>query len=247
MSITNNTYLIIGATGGIGIDLAHILAKQKANIIISGSDNSKLDKLYNELQEISNCDHSREQLDLNNINDIEHVFNKLRTKYKRIDGLIYCAGIAPLCPSFLTKYNDMIKTFNINYFAFVEFARLFAKQTFTKDNMGHIIAISSISSTLNEKGRLSYSSSKIALETSVKLFAKELIARNICVNAIRPAIVNTELGQNYLEIIGENNVNHIQPLGYIETNEINELILYIISQKRPKTTGTIFDINGGIL
>lgn len=247
MNIANNTYLIIGATGGIGTDLACTLAKQKANIIISGSNNEKLDNLYNEINNINNCKHKKIQLDLSDVSKIEPVFNELKKEYKHIDGLIYCAGIAPLCPALLTKHTDLLNTFNINYFAFVEFARLFAKQNFSKDKMGHIIAISSISSTLNEKGRLAYSSSKIALETSIKLFAKELLTRNICVNAMRPAIVDTELGHNYLDIIGENNINAIQPLGLIKTYEISEIILYIISQENPKITGAILDINGGIL
>ena len=73
MSITNNTYLIIGATGGIGIDLAHTLAKQKANIIISGSINSKLDKLYNELKlEISQNNLTENEIEIK-IDKIEEI------------------------------------------------------------------------------------------------------------------------------------------------------------------------------
>lgn len=247
MNISNKTYIIVGATGGIGASIARTLAEKNISLVLFGSNSEKLNNVYNEIKQINNNNHQIIQLDLNKINNIEPVWNNLKKQNIRIDGLIYCAGIAPLCPAILTKSTEIVNSFNINYFAFIEFARLFARQNFTKDDMGHIIAISSISSNLNEQGRLAYASSKSALETSVRLLAKELLSRNICVNAVKPGIVNTQLGKEYLETVGIDDIKQLQPLGIIETEDICNAILYFILKSKPKTTGSILEINGGIL
>ncbi len=242
----NKTFLITGATGGIGFSLSKYLAKENANIILCGRDNSKLQNALSEINAVSSADHSILEIDLENINDIKNKFSEVKAKYSIIDGFIHCAGTALLCPAHLTDYKKMMSTFNINYFSFVEIARFFAKQNFTKENHGNIIAISSIACILPEPARIAYASSKAALETAIKILAKELIRKNIRCNALRPALVKTNIAYDFFDMLGSNiDEQDIQPLGIIDPHEISTMIDYLLSNKGRKITGSIFEINAG--
>ena len=242
----NKTYLITGATGGIGYNLACFLAGKNNNIILCGRNIEKLNISLEEINKISACNHSILELDLEKIEDIKDKFNEAKNKYKKIDGFIHCAGIALLCPAHLTDYNKMMSSFNINYFSFIEIARLFAKQNFNGGECGNIIGISSISATYPESGRIAYATSKAAIEVAVKILSKELIKKNIRCNALRPALVKTNIAYDFLDMIGQNVDNqNIQPLGIIEPEEISYMIDYLLSNKSNKITGSIFEINSG--
>ncbi len=81
------------------------------------------------------------------------------------------------------------------------------------DGTGSVLA----HTLINEKGWLSYSSSKI----------------------------ETELVHNYIDKMCENDSNATQSLGYIKLKELKELTLDFLLKSNPKTIRTIFDINGG--
>ena len=81
---------------------------------------------------------------------------------------------------------------------------------------------------------------------AVKILSKELIKKNIRCNALRPALVKTNIAYDFLDMIGQNVDNqNIQPLGIIEPEEISYMIDYLLSNKSNKITGSIFEINSG--
>ena len=71
-------------------------------------------------------------------------------------------------------------------------AQAFGKQMF-KRNWGRIVNISSIWSVVTRPGRLSYSTSKIALLGLSKTLAVEWAKSNVLVNSVSPGFTLTEL------------------------------------------------------
>lgn len=111
------------------------------------------------------------------------------------------------------------------------------------------MAVSSISVTHYESGRLAYASSKAALECGVKILAKEALRYNTRVNAVRAAMTDTAMAEDYLSLTGkeESDVLSIQPLGMIETSDIVKLMLYLLSDGSNKITGSVFEITAGMI
>ena len=240
------TYFITGATGGIGFNIACQLAKENSNIILCGRDDAKLEQALNYINTLNKCRNTAINIDLENIVDIKEKFNNIVPEYDIINGFIHCAGIALFRAAHLTDYNKMLQSFNINYFSFVEISRLFSKQFFTKNNQGNIVAISSIAAYIPESGRIAYSSSKAALEVTVKVLAQELVKKNIRCNIVRPSLVNTNMAAEFFDLIGTNpEEQNIQPLGIIEPDEISHIVKFILSRGSNKITGSIFEINAG--
>ena len=133
--------------------------------------------------------------------------------------------------------------FNINFFSFVELAKLFAQQKFTAESKGRIIAISTMETQLMSSGMSLYTASKSALEAFCITMAREYVKRNILVNGIRPAFVNTDMASNSLEIMPE--LSERYPLGILSSDDIVNPVRFLLSDSAKNITGKFLDINSG--
>ena len=136
---------------------------------------------------------------------------------------------------------------DVNTFSFVELGKYFSLKKYSA-NESAIVAISSISSILNDPGMIQYSASKAALNAAVKTMAKEFLRRKIRVNAILPANVNTKMftsGEDVIENFMETSLER-QPLGIIETDQIAYLTEFLLSDNAKYITGETVVVGGGI-
>ena len=183
------TLLIVGGSRGIGKALAYQLS-ETYNIIITGK---KLDNLIKVCSEASQkIDYI--QYDLSHPENISSLYEQALAKSSngKINNIIYSAAIHSIKPVRKFDYNLNLEMFNINFFSFVELAKLFAQQKFTAESKGRIIAISTMETQLMSSGMSLYTASKSALEAFCITMAREYVKRNILVNGIRPAFVNTD-------------------------------------------------------
>jgi|GEM_PF-2643839 len=91
----NRTYLITGGTGGLGSLVARNIALQgRVNIVLTGRsplDNSK-EKLINELKAKEN-EVIYYSCDLSDPLDVHRLFEKINSRYGKLDGVVHSAGI----------------------------------------------------------------------------------------------------------------------------------------------------------
>lgn len=241
------SYVITGASRGIGFATAKHLSACGANTILVSSCEETLKKAQEDIFATygeTKC--SVYPCDLSCAENAGRLFEKIVKECGVPDGLIYCAGVAPLRPVWQTSTKVMNNTFAVNFFSFVEMSRLYLKYAKSKQMGGCIVAISSVSVTHPENGRLAYASSKAALEECVKVLAQEALLCDMRVNLIRSAIADTAMAEEYLTMTGCD-VLSVQPLGIIEKEKISDLILYLLSDKADKITGTVFEINAGMI
>ena len=86
--------LITWATGGLGKEIAKLLAKKNCNLFLTGTTNSKLSVFGEELK-TSNKEVkiSHEAADLTNTEEIHKLIKKIRKEFSSIDIVINCAGV----------------------------------------------------------------------------------------------------------------------------------------------------------
>ncbi len=111
--LTGKYVAITGATGGIGQEIVHILARLNANIIFLGRDQGKSDLLKQKLLALyPTLDISILDIDLSDIESVKRCLHELY-KFDHIDILIHNAGIynVPLCKT-STGYNNV---FQVNF------------------------------------------------------------------------------------------------------------------------------------
>lgn len=239
-----NNYLILGGSSGIGLALAKKLSK-KHNVVIVSSSKEKLLHASEQL-ETEHC--HVYQYDFSNAKKVGDIFSYLNEHDIILDGMVYCAGISPLC---LLKDNTpelAEQVFNINFFSFIECCRYFyMEQNSTAGSK--IVAITSTAAHTSGYRQTLYGASKSAMIASVKLMAKELLNRNIKINCISPGFTDTGM-LNELRKKSENIDEKIrckQPLGIISPDKIAETVELLLSQFSDGITGTELIYDGGSL
>ena len=129
----------------------------------------------------------------------------------------------------------------LNCMAFVEMGRMMALRKYSADS-GSIVAISSLSATTAYAGTATYTMSKAALNAVCRVLSKELLKRRIRVNTIMPGYVRTPMTED----MNEEQVVMEQPFGFIEPEEIADVIEFLLSDKSRCITGAAIPVSAGM-
>ena len=238
-------YLIVGASSGIGEACVKRLDQKESTLFIVARREEKLNEIKRE------CKGNVIVIpyDLKDIFHVNTIFKSINENKKKLDAMIYCAGMDGTWPVKTNNANMMQEMMNVNCFSFVEMAKNFYSVR-NSNNGASIVAISSISSRLNDVGMSSYSASKAAMNSYVKTMAKEFLRRKIRVNAILPAGVATAMSESKEVLLnGISDLhcdNSIDGLGMIEPQNIAECVKFLISEQGKHITGELLTIGSGM-
>ncbi|MCJ8312077.1 MAG: SDR family NAD(P)-dependent oxidoreductase [Saccharospirillaceae bacterium] len=92
-NLKGKTYLITGANSGVGFETAKMLATAKANIILAGRNNTKLQQAKSNIINLATGKVDTLTIDLANMASVRSAAESVNSNYKKIDGLINCAGV----------------------------------------------------------------------------------------------------------------------------------------------------------
>lgn len=248
MNLENKIALITGSTRGIGKSIAKLFVKNNATVIICGRNIESSKKTIEELSTELNVNEDKFfplALDISNKESIKNAVDKVIKKYNKIDILINNAGITSNVSLLESTEEDFFNMFNINFFGVVTLTREVVK--YMKDTGGSIINTSSMVGTYGGRNQSAYASSKFAINGLTKSLAKELGIYNIRVNAVAPGVVETDM----MLIVSEEmktGLKRMIPLNRLaEPDELAGAYLYLASDLSKYTTGTIINVDGGIV
>ena len=166
-------------------------------------------------------------------------------KYGKVDILVNNAGITRdnlIMRMSEQDYDDVLNT-NLKG-AFNTMKHL--TRHFLKNKSGKIINISSVSGVMGNAGQANYSASKAGLIGLTKSIARELSSRGICVNAVAPGFIETEMTKAMPESVLEGAKGSI-PLGRIgAVDDIANTVLFLASDYANYITGQVVCVDGGM-
>lgn len=248
MNLENKIALITGSTRGIGKSIAKLFAKNNATVIICGRNIESSKKTIEELSTELNINKDKFfplELDISNKESIKTAVDTVINKFNKIDILINNAGITSNVSLLESTDEDFFNMFNINFFGVVTLTREVVK--YMKETGGSIINTSSMVGTYGARNQSAYASSKFAINGLTKSLAKELGIYNIRVNAVAPGVVETDM----MSIVSEEmkaGLKRMIPLNRLaEPDELAGAYLYLASDLSKYTTGTIINVDGGIV
>ncbi|MDU3687614.1 MAG: 3-oxoacyl-ACP reductase FabG [Anaerococcus hydrogenalis] len=238
------TVLITGSSRGIGEAIAKKLNKSY-NLVLTYNKNK--DKALNLLEKLrkENPNVIAVKCDVKNENDVNNLFDLAEKNFSHVDILINNAGISYfglLQDMDFSSWNDIINT-NLSSI-FLTSKRAIPNMVSQKS--GVIINMSSIWGNLGASFEVAYSASKGGINSFTKALSKELIPSNIRVNAISPGIVDTDMTKFDLSSDDKKALKEdLIEKRFAKSEEIANLVEFLISDKGSYITGSIFDINGG--
>lgn len=225
------TYLIIGASSGIGKKIAETLSESGHKIYatyfthLPQSTSERIEYFYL------------------NVLGPEPDFGFLPD---RLDGLVYCPGNILLKPFSRIEPEEFINDYRLQVLGAIKAIQSLLPRLKNGENSS-ILFFSTVAVQSGFRFHSLISSSKGAVEGLVKALAAEL-APEIRVNAIAPSLTDTPLSSKLLDSIEKREANaNRHPLKRIgNTSDIAYLAEYLLSDKAGWITGQIIHVDGGI-
>ena len=247
MKLEGKVAIVTGSTSGIGLDIAKCYLKNGAKVVLCGTNPQKLENVKDDLKiEYSSDNYLVIKADITNTLDVTNLFNETIAKFKHLDILVNNAGVAPRCSIEETSDEEFLKVLNINLVGAFKCTREALK--YMQDKGGAIINTSSFVSLYGSPYQAAYSASKAAINGLTKSNAKELGKYNIRVNAVAPGVVMTDMVKNDCDEETIKRLNSLTPLGRGATpDDLVGIYLYLASDEAKFTTGTIINIDGGLV
>lgn len=194
--LNDKTFLITGASSGIGKHLALMLADLGARLILLGSNERALEKVYDEIRDKEKATPFICTFNLETAvaKDYEHLSKMLEENKIRLNGLIQCAGqlksLTPLEHTSLHQWHKLIQI-NLNArFALTHTCLPFLK----KEKEAQILFL--LSDKAFEKGQAHWGTYQVTEKATLTLFeilVEEFNHTNIRVNVFRAPPVETKL------------------------------------------------------
>lgn len=235
--------LVIGGTSGIGKAVTQNLLAQGATVHIVGRSPQKLDDAPNL---------HKHQVDITNRPQVEGLISEMNS-WDNLDYLVNASGIFGPKPFLDHTPEDYDSYLDLNRgFFFISQA---AANGMKNSGGGSIVNVGSMWAKQAVKATPStaYSMQKAGLHSLTQHLAMELAENNIRVNAVSPAVVDTPV---YHSVFGSEEAakealvgfNNFHPIGRNGTpQDIAETILFLLSDKSAWITGSIIDIDGGVM
>jgi len=109
---------------------------------------------------------------------------------------------------------------------------------------GRIVAVSSVSALLGNRGQVNYAAAKAGLIGAVKSLAREVASRGITVNAVAPGVIASPAVD---AVMDPKRIADLVPMRRAGTpEEVADLIGFLCSDKAGYITGQTISINGGM-
>lgn len=163
----------------------------------------------------------------------------------RVDILLNSAGIIGVNKVLWeTTEDEWAAVFAVNVFGIVSMCRAVIPGM-RERGWGRIVNFASMAGKDGNPKLSAYSASKAAVIGLTKSLGKELAKDGVIVNAIAPAVIETEMNADTAPEVLEY-ITSLVPMGRMgQPEEVAELVGWLVSDRVTFSTGAVYDISGG--
>ena len=237
------TALVTGGASPIGAAICRRLSQSGLHVIVHAHRSS--DAASNLEAEIKFTGGSAEVLQCD-LTDIAATANVLRSANgERVPQIIvHNAGAhddVPLAGMSETQWRHVLAVSLDGFFAVVQPMLLPMMAT----RWGRIVAISSVSAALGNRGQVNYAAAKAGLEGAVRSLSREVASRGITVNAVAPGIIASP---SVDAVMDQKQIAGLVPMKRAgRPQEVADLVAFLVSDVAGYITGQTIAINGGMV
>ena len=187
INLKNKKVLITGATGGIGGSLVKKFLSLNAEVLGTGTNSEKLEKLKNDFNKIK-----IKKFDISSHSEIEKFIDEVFEELGGLDILINNAGINRDNLSLRMKDEEWQKVIDVNLSSTFLLSK-YAIKKMLKGNSGRVINITSIVGHTGNIGQSNYAASKAGTIGMSKSLSIEYAKKNITVNCVSPGFIVSDM------------------------------------------------------
>ncbi len=257
-SLEGKVALITGGTMGIGEAIVRGLVEMGASVIFTGRNTDLGEKLAVELRN-RGAKVTYAKQDVTVEADWHSVLDSVKTDFGRLDILVNNAGILFHKSAEETRLEEFQHLQKVNVdgvFLGCKYAAPLMKRTASPQCRASIINISSAGGLVGMKNLTSYCTSKGAIRLMSKSMASELGESHIRVNSLHPGVIDTHMGDQVKEMLGEElhlgeaeaaaAANALNPLGCTGSPiDVAAAVAFLASQASNFISGAELAVDGG--
>jgi 3-oxoacyl-[acyl-carrier protein] reductase len=245
----NKSILVTGSSRGIGRAIALALAKDGFDIVLHCR--SRIEDLHTVRDEISAIGRSVRCLQFD-VADRERTQTALLADIETHGayyGVVCNAGITRDGAFPALTGEDWDSVIHTNLDGFYNVLHPLLMPMIRTRRGGRIVALSSVSGLMGNRGQVNYSASKAGIIGACKALAVELAKRNITVNCVAPGLIETDMAEAHVadDLVMEEAMKMIPAQRMGKPEEVASLVAYLCSDAAAYITRQVISVNGGMV
>lgn len=246
MSIKGKTAIVTGSTSGIGLGIAHALAKAGANIVTNGLGSAEDNAKAIDSVKALGVKVSFDPANMLRPAEIAEMVAKAERDFGSVDIVVNNAGITGKAgKTWELEREVMVNVLDVNVVGPFLLCKAVLPGMMAR-KYGRIVNIASVAGKEGNPTMGPYSASKAAIIALTKSMAKEVVGNgDITVNSISPAVIHTPILDGLPQSTVDYMVSRI-PMGRTgKPEEVAALVHFLASAEASFTTAQCYDISGG--
>lgn len=237
--------LITGAGRGIGKAIAIQLGKDGFEVVLHYRKSADgVNDAINQIKENNGSAYSL-CFDVCDRENTQKILDEDIEKNGPYYGVVCNAGITADAAFPMMSSDDWDNVIDTNLTGFFNVVHPCIMPMIAAHKGGRIIAISSVSGIIGNRGQVNYSASKAGLIGAVKALAVEVGKRSITVNAIAPGLIETDMAE--LDETVKKEILKLIPLKRMgQVQEVASLASFLMSDNASYITRQVISIDGGM-
>ena len=240
-NLKNKNIIVTGASGGIGNSIVETLSMCGANIVASGTNEEKLEKLKSKFNNIKIL-----KFDISLTDKIElFIEDATNLLGGSLDCIVNNAGITQDNLGIRMNIDEWKKVIDVNLTSTFLMSK-FSIKKMLKNKSGKVINITSIVGHTGNLGQANYTASKAGIVAMSKSLAIEYAKKNININCISPGFIKTAMTDKIDEKFKDLIISKIPSARLGEPKDIANAVLFLASDQSDYINGETLHVNGGM-
>ena len=241
INLKNKNIIVTGASGGIGNSIVETLNMSGANIVASGTNEEKLEKLKSKFDDIKIL-----KFDISLADKIESFIEDATNLLGgSLDCIVNNAGITQDNLGIRMSIDEWKKVIDVNLTSTFLMSK-FSIKKMLKNKSGKVINITSIVGHTGNLGQANYTASKAGIVAMSKSLAIEYAKKNININCISPGFIKTAMTDKIDEKFKDVIISKIPSARLGEPKDIANAVLFLASDQSDYINGETLHVNGGM-
>ncbi len=244
INLDGKSAVVTGGSRGIGSAVSLSLAQHGADVAIIDRDHlEEAEKTIKQIKALGRRGIVI-QADTSVFKDASENVAEVIKEFGRLDILVNNAGINWDGVIWKMTEEQWDKVIDINLKGYFNYSRAVAP-VFREQQSGKIVNVSSINGLRGKFGQANYSASKAGIIGLTKTLAKELGKYNVCVNAVAPGLIETDMMKQASEEVRKNAVEEIVLKKLGQPEDVANAVIFLCSELAGHITGEVIKVDGG--
>lgn len=245
--LTGKNIVVTGCLQGIGKETMIKFAQNGANVFACAyKQDGEFEELCSNIANENNVQIIPVYFDMMDTASIKEAAKTIQKTKMEVHGLVNIAGINRDALFNMITMQDMVDTFQVNFFSQIIFSQYIVKIMQRYKTTGSIAFTSSITALDGNAGQVTYGASKAALIGAMRSMALELGGSGIRVNAVCPGVIKTPMTEALTSDVIELKEKSMEIPRLGEATEVADTFMYLMSDLSSHYSGQVLRVDGGI-